>query len=82
MNRRLRRWRDALIAIGGGIGIGWIAWLVITRDHNSISWLFNQQSIPLGGGTNVVNVILVDFQFSIPLVKLPSWALPRLVRSV
>lgn len=57
-----RRWRDALIAIGGGIGIGWIAWLVMTRDHNSISWFFNQQSIPLGGGTNVVNVILVDFR--------------------
>ena len=57
-----RRWRDALIASGGGIGIGWIAWLVMTRDHNSISWFFNQQSIPLGGGTNVVNVILVDFR--------------------
>ncbi|NWK51547.1 monovalent cation/H+ antiporter subunit A [Acinetobacter sp. SwsAc5] len=59
---RSRRWRDAFIAIGGGIGIGWIAWLVMTRDHNSISWFFNQQSIPLGGGTNVVNVILVDFR--------------------
>ena len=59
---RSRLWRDAFIAIGGGIGIGWIAWLVITRDHNSISWFFNQQSIPLGGGTNVVNVILVDFR--------------------
>ena len=57
-----RRWRDALIAIGGGLGIGWIAWLILTRDHNSISWFFLQQSIPLGGGTNVVNVILVDFR--------------------
>jgi multicomponent K+:H+ antiporter subunit A len=57
-----RRWRDAIIAIGGGLGIGWIAWLILTRDHNSISWFFMQQSIPLGGGTNVVNVILVDFR--------------------
>ncbi|WP_394999260.1 monovalent cation/H+ antiporter subunit A [Acinetobacter sp.] len=55
-----RRWRDALIAIGGGLGIAWITWLILTRDHNSISWFFMQQSIPLGGGTNVVNVILVD----------------------
>lgn len=59
---RSRRWRDALIAIGGGLSIGWIAWLIMTRDHNSISWFFMQQSIPLGGGTNVVNVILVDFR--------------------
>lgn len=57
-----RRWRDALIAIGGGLGIAWITWLILTRDHNSISWFFIQQSIPLGGGTNVVNVILVDFR--------------------
>lgn len=57
-----RRWRDALIAIAGGAGIAWISWLILTRDHNSISWFFNQQSIPLGGGTNVVNVILVDFR--------------------
>lgn len=57
-----RRWRDAIIAIGGGLGIAAIAWLIMTRDHNSISWFFLQQSIPLGGGTNVVNVILVDFR--------------------
>lgn len=57
-----RRWRDAGIAILAGAGISWLAWLIMTRDHNSISWFFNQQSIPLGGGTNVVNVILVDFR--------------------
>ena len=57
-----RRWRDALLAISGGIGITWITWLILTRDHNSISWFFMQQAIPLGGGTNVVNVILVDFR--------------------
>lgn len=59
---RSRRWRDAAIAIIGGLGIGWIAWLILTRDHNSISWFFLQQSLPLGGGSNVVNVILVDFR--------------------
>ncbi|MFH7348487.1 monovalent cation/H+ antiporter subunit A [Acinetobacter variabilis] len=57
-----RRWRDAVIAVCGGLGIATVAWLVMTRDHNSISWFFIQQSIPLGGGTNVVNVILVDFR--------------------
>ena len=59
---RSRRWRDAVIAIVAGLGIGWIAWLILTRDHNSISWFFLQQSMPLGGGSNVVNVILVDFR--------------------
>lgn len=59
---RTRRWRDAIVAIGGGLGIGWIAWLMLTRDHSSISWFFIQQSLPLGGGSNVVNVILVDFR--------------------
>ena len=59
---RSRRWRDASIAIAAGVGIGWISWLILTREHNSISWFFMQQSIPLGGGSNVVNVILVDFR--------------------
>lgn len=59
---RTRRWRDSIVAIGGGLGIGWIAWLMLTRDHSSISWFFIQQSLPLGGGSNVVNVILVDFR--------------------
>ena len=59
---RTRRWRDAVIAISAGLGIGWIVWLMLTRDHNSISWFFIQQSLPLGGGSNIVNVILVDFR--------------------
>lgn len=57
-----QRWRDGLMAIVGGFGIGWLTWLVLTRDHQSISWFFMQQSLPLGGGSNVVNVILVDFR--------------------
>jgi multicomponent K+:H+ antiporter subunit A len=39
-----------------------ITWLVLTRDQESISWYFLEQSLPKGGGTNVVNVILVDFR--------------------
>jgi len=57
-----RRGRDAAIALAGGGGMGWVAWLMLTRDHESISWYFLQQSLPLGGGTNAVNVILVDFR--------------------
>ncbi len=57
-----RRTRDALLALGGGAGMAWLAWLVMTRDHDSISWYFLEQSVPKGGGTNSVNVILVDFR--------------------
>jgi multicomponent K+:H+ antiporter subunit A len=57
-----RRARDALLAIGGGAGIAWLAWLVMTRDHDSIAWYFLENTIPKGGGANAVNVILVDFR--------------------
>jgi multicomponent K+:H+ antiporter subunit A len=33
-----QRWRDAIIAIVAGGGVGWISWLILTRDHESISW--------------------------------------------
>ncbi len=59
---RHRRWRDAILALVAGTGIGWISWLIMTREAQSISWFFNQQAVPLGGGSNVVNVILVDFR--------------------
>jgi multicomponent K+:H+ antiporter subunit A len=57
-----RRTRDAVLALGGGAGVAWLAWLVMTRDHDSISWYFLANSVPLGGGSNAVNVILVDFR--------------------
>ena len=34
----------------------------MTRPLESISWYFLEKSVPLGGGANVVNVILVDFR--------------------
>jgi multicomponent K+:H+ antiporter subunit A len=59
---RLRRARDALLAAAGGLGMTWLTWLMLTRDHDSIAWYFLEQSAPVGGGTNAVNVILVDFR--------------------
>lgn len=57
-----RHWRDVAIAIASGSAIAWVAWLILTRDHQSISWFFMQEALPMGGGSNVVNVILVDFR--------------------
>jgi len=57
-----RRSRDALLALVAGAGMAWLAWLVLTRDHDAISWFFILKSVPEGGGANVVNVILVDFR--------------------
>ena len=57
-----RRTRDAAIALCCGAGIAWLAWVMLTRDHDSIAWYFLNQSAIAGGGTNVVNVILVDFR--------------------
>jgi multicomponent K+:H+ antiporter subunit A len=42
--------------------MAWLAWVMLTRDHDSIAWYFLNQSAIAGGGTNVVNVILVDFR--------------------
>jgi multicomponent K+:H+ antiporter subunit A len=54
--------RDGVLALAGGGGVGWLAWLVLTRDHASLSWYFLQNSVAQGGGANAVNVILVDFR--------------------
>lgn len=57
-----RRWRDAALALAAGAGVTWVTWLMLTRNHESISWYFLETSLPLGGGSNLVNVILVDFR--------------------
>ena len=35
---------------------------MLTRPLETLSWFYLEQSVPGGGGTNVVNVILVDFR--------------------
>ena len=58
----VRRTRDFALAAAAGGGIAWLTWLMLTRDHDSIAWYFLANSLPAGGGTNAVNVILVDFR--------------------
>jgi multicomponent K+:H+ antiporter subunit A len=58
------RFRDALVGVVAGIGMGGMSWLMMTREWSlpSIKDYFLAQSKPGGGGANVVNVILVDFR--------------------
>lgn len=54
--------RDILLAgFVGGI-VGTLNYALLTRPANSISDFFLENSVSGGGGTNVVNVILVDFR--------------------
>lgn len=60
---RLRRGRDLLIALIGGFGMAAMAYAMMTRPPaDSISTNFIERAYSEAGGTNVVNVILVDFR--------------------
>jgi multicomponent K+:H+ antiporter subunit A len=56
------RLRDAGIAGAAGLGIGALAYAFMVRDISTISDYHLANSYKGGGGTNVVNVILVDFR--------------------
>jgi multicomponent K+:H+ antiporter subunit A len=58
----LRHIRDLVLAMSAGVGAGLLSWAVLSRPYESISGYFLENSVPGGGGTNVVNVILVDFR--------------------
>ena len=57
-----RRVRDIALAVLAGAGVTALMWAVLTRPLESIAWYYLAESMPKGGGTNVVNVILVDFR--------------------
>ncbi|OBX19286.1 monovalent cation/H+ antiporter subunit A [Erythrobacter sp. QSSC1-22B] len=58
-----RRWRDGVLSVLGGLGVGGAAWAMLTRNPNDpISAFHLDNSYSGGGGTNVVNVTLVDFR--------------------
>jgi multicomponent K+:H+ antiporter subunit A len=61
--QRLRRVRDLLLALAAGGGMALLAFAMMTRDFpQSISQFFLERALTEGGGTNVVNVMLVDFR--------------------
>ncbi len=57
-----RRIRDGVIAAAAGGGVGALAYVFMLRDVDTISGYHLANSYVGGGGTNVVNVILVDFR--------------------
>ncbi|MGH8696535.1 MAG: hydrogen gas-evolving membrane-bound hydrogenase subunit E, partial [Burkholderiales bacterium] len=58
-----RRLRDLAIAVAAGGGLATLAYAVMTRPlPETVSRFFVERAHPEGGGTNVVNVILVDFR--------------------
>ncbi|MBX3478506.1 MAG: monovalent cation/H+ antiporter subunit A [Brevundimonas sp.] len=60
---RLRRTRDAWLALAAGAGMTVLAYAVMTHPvDGSISEFFLSTAYAQGGGRNVVNVILVDFR--------------------
>ncbi|MGK0673296.1 MAG: monovalent cation/H+ antiporter subunit A [Halothiobacillaceae bacterium] len=59
---RLRIGRDALLALLAGLGATLLTLAVLTRPLDTIAGYYLEQALPGGGGTNVVNVILVDFR--------------------
>lgn len=58
-----RRLRDALLALALGLGMAATTYLVLmSAGPTKLADFFIQHALPMGGGTNVVNVILVDFR--------------------
>jgi multicomponent K+:H+ antiporter subunit A len=60
---RWRRLRDLVLALLVGAGLAALSYALLTRHAPlSISPFFIDRALPEGGGTNVVNVMLVDFR--------------------
>ena len=60
---RWRRLRDLTLSVAVGGGMAVLAYAMLTRPTpNHISSFYLSHALPDGGGTNVVNVMLVDFR--------------------
>ena len=60
---KARRLRDLMLSLIAGGGMGWLAFAMMSRPfYESSSTFFLENALGGGGGTNVVNVMLVDFR--------------------
>ncbi|WHZ12284.1 MAG: Na(+) H(+) antiporter subunit A / Na(+) H(+) antiporter subunit B [Burkholderiaceae bacterium] len=60
---RRRRLRDLLLALAAGAGMAGLSFAMMSRPFpESTSTFFLEHALAEGGGTNVVNVMLVDFR--------------------
>lgn len=63
LRARSRRLRDLVFAVAVGAGFAALAYAVLTRRAGAgVAPFFVENSLTLGGGSNVINVILVDFR--------------------
>ncbi len=63
LRARVRRLRDFAIAVAAGGGLAAACYVMLTSPTvPGVGPFFLENALPLGGGTNVVNVILVDFR--------------------
>jgi len=59
---RVRFSRDITISLLAGAGVAGLVYAMLTRDFSTISGFYIENSVSGGGGSNVVNVTLVDFR--------------------
>ncbi len=52
----------AVVAVLAGLVVGLLAWVMMRNEAPTLADYFWSRSVPEGGGSNVVNVILVDFR--------------------
>ncbi|MCX7631643.1 MAG: DUF4040 domain-containing protein, partial [Geminicoccaceae bacterium] len=57
-----QRWVAAAFSLAAGIATALLTYWLLLTPRQSISHYFLAQSLPAGGGANIVNVILVDFR--------------------
>ncbi len=59
----IRRARDLAIAVAAGVGLAALSYSVMmTPPGDTMGDFFLERALPEGGGSNVVNVLLVDFR--------------------